>query len=346
MKYIHEDILLLAKEVKNLELEKNKILITGATGLIGALITKGFLQANTDYECKNKIFAVCRSVEKANKVFSDFLGREDLEIIEQDITEPYCSELAVDYIIHTANPTASAYFISNPVETMDAIYQGSKNVLDFAKKTRVKGVVYLSSMEVFGVVDNKDDRISEKELGYLDIGNIRSCYSEGKRLVECMCKCYAEEYEVPVKIARLAQVFGAGVSKDENRVFAQFARSAVQGKNIVLHTKGDSIGNYCYTRDAIKAILLLLKHGEYGEAYTIVNELSTMSIADMANLVAKQFSDGKSEVIFDIPEGNKFGYAPVTKMRLSNEKIRSLGWTPEVGMVEAYQRMIPDLLGD
>lgn len=344
MNYLENDFQILAEEISRLGLKDSSVLITGATGLIGSLLVKSFLKANEEFNCGITVKAVCRSREKSKRVFGTLDARKDMQVIEQDVTTPFGTDAQADYIIHTASPTTSRYFMSNPVEVVDAICTGSKNVLELAKACQAKGVVYLSSMEVFGVVEGSA-KISEKQLGYIDIGNIRSCYSEGKRLVECLCKCYAAEYEVPVKIARLAQVFGAGVSKDENRVFAQFARSAVAGTDIILHTTGESVGNYCYSRDAVKAILLLLTKGEKGEAYTIVNEASTMTIAEMAELVAEQFSGGRSNVVFDIPEGNEFGYAPVTKMRLDGSKMRKLGWKPEVGMVEAYQRMIPDLLG-
>ena len=56
---------------------------------------------------------------------------------------------------------------------------------------------------------------------------------------ECLCAAFASEYNVNVKIARLAQTFGAGIAKDENRVFAQFARSVIEKKDIVLHSKGE-----------------------------------------------------------------------------------------------------------
>ena len=57
-------------------------------------------------------------------------------------------------------------------------------------------------------------------------------------MVECLCVSYAEEYGVPVKIARLSQSFGAGVEYNDGRVFAEFARCAIEKKNIVLHTEG------------------------------------------------------------------------------------------------------------
>ncbi len=75
-------------------------------------------------------------------------------------------------------------------------------------------------------------------------------------MCENMCVAYAKQYDLPVSIARLSQTFGAGILQTENRVFAQFARSAIRGEKIVLHTLGKSEGNYCYTRDTVKALIL------------------------------------------------------------------------------------------
>jgi dTDP-glucose 4,6-dehydratase len=76
---------------------------------------------------------------------------------------------------------------------------------------------------------------------------------------------------VSVVITRLCQTFGAGVAYDDNRVFAQFARSVIEKKDIVLRTKGETYRNYCYTRDAVVALFLLLCKGRAGEVYNIAN---------------------------------------------------------------------------
>lgn len=65
----------------------------------------------------------------------------------------------------------------------------------------------------------------------------------------------------------------------------------------------------------------------------------------MAQLIADNFSDGKTTLVFDIPESNTFGYAPDTKMRLSSKKLEELGWKASVNLEEMYRRMIPDLKG-
>ena len=62
--------------------------------------------------------------------------------------------------------------------------------------------------------------------------------------------------------ARLAQTFGAGVPFSDNRVFAQFAKSALNKTDIILHTMGQSEGNYCYTADAVYGIFVLCKRRE------------------------------------------------------------------------------------
>lgn len=343
--YLKEDLDILTDELFKNGFGGSKFLITGSTGLIGSLCVKAIAHYNKKNDNKINVVALARNEEKVKIIFADEYEKNMLDevlFIYQDICQELLLDTCCDYVIHTANSTTSKIFLTNPVEVIDSIYTGTKKILDFAIDKKIKGMVYLSSMEVFGVIDS-DDRICEEQLGYLDIQNIRSCYSEGKRLAELLCKSYAVEYGLPVSTARLSQTFGAGVSKSENRVFAQFARSALNGENIVLHTTGQSIGNYCYTTDVIKALLLLLKKGNNGDTYTVVNEETTRTILEMAEMVAKKFSNGNSKVVFDIAENNRFGYAPETKMRLSNKKLRELGWQPEISLEEMYRRMLPSL---
>jgi nucleoside-diphosphate-sugar epimerase len=218
---------------------------------------------------------------------------------------------------------------------------GTKNILDLAKDKTSLGVVYLSSMEAFGAPDPAKPYVKEDDLGYIDIHNPRSSYSEGKRICECMCSSYASEYNVPVKIARLSQTFGAGISYEENRVFAQFAKAAMNKTDIVLHTAGKSVGNYCYTRDSVMGILLLLVRGNNGEAYTVANPESNITIGNMAKMVAEKLADNEIKVIFDIPESAMtFGYAPDVNMRLNSDKLQALGWKPVIGLEESYRRMM------
>ena len=345
-KYLREDLTILAAEAERLGLGGKSVLVTGATGLIGSLCVKALIEHNRRYPAPVSVIALARDPDKVKLVYRDEPEAPEempnVRFVYQDITAPIPAALQCDYIIHTASVTSSRLFVTKPAEVIEGIYQGTRQVLEYAREHAVEGLVYLSSMEVFGAVDT-ERRLQEDELGTVRLDAVRSCYPEAKRLAELLCHCYAEEFGLPVKIARLAQTFGAGVPETENRVFAQFARSALRGEDIVLHTRGESVGNYCYTRDTVRALFLLLTAGEKGAAYTVVNEETSRSIAEMAALVAEKFSDGRSHVVFDIPEDGRFGYAPDTKLRLSAKKLNRLGWEAEVGLEEMYRRMLPDL---
>lgn len=323
------------------EYKKRTFLVTGATGLIGSLLVKSLLFCNQRHNLGLNVIALVRSKEKAEKI----LGREDqhqeLQYLVCDLEKDDIKiDKKIDYIIHAAAITNSKMMVTLPVDTIRASVNGTDKVLNLALKNNITGMVYISSMEVYGSILSQG-LTREENLGTIDLTNIRSCYPESKRLCECLCTAYTVQHRLNIKSARLAQTFGAGVLASENRVFAQFAKSAMRGEDIVLHTEGKSEGNYVYTRDAIIGILLLLTNGEAGEAYNIVNEQSHLTIAQMAKLVSEYFGEGKSKVIFDIPENAlNYGYAPDVKLHLSAEKMKDLGWVPEVGMIEAYDRMI------
>lgn len=315
------------------KLKGNTVLVTGATGLIGTSVVRALLEIGDI-----KVIAFVRNEEKAKKIYKDFLGKA-LFFHIADIVEKIEIDESIDYIFHCAAVTTSKIMVEKPVETLMTSIEGTRNILEFAREQKCKSIVYISSMEVYGAFE-ESRKVNEKDLGYIDNLKIRSNYPESKRLCENMCVAYHAEYNVPVKIARLAQTFGAGILPGENRVFAQFARSVIKGKNITLHTKGLSEGNYCYTSDCITALFTILLKGMNAEAYNVSNPQAHMTIAEMAKMVCEEFSNGKSTVVFDIPEENTFGYAADTKMKLSSDKLQTLGWKPEVGLKEAYRRLI------
>ena len=308
-----------------------KYLITGATGYIGSLLAKRLIDEG------RQVTALVRNEAKARAMLP-----ASVEIVAADLTDNEAMEtlgLSFDYLIHCAAVTASLEMRTRPVEVGRSIVNATQNVLELARRAKPRSMVYVSSMEVYGSLDCSDGhRAGEVEAGagQVDILAARSCYPLGKRMAENICAAYASEYGLPVKIARLAQTFGRGVLPGDNRVFAQFARSAVQGEDIVLHTAGRSMGNYCDIDDVLEGLLTILKKGESGEAYNVVNEASTMSIRELAELAAEVLSRGRSRVVVDIPKDNCYGYAADTGLRLSGARLRSLGWQPERSIREMF----------
>ncbi|MBQ1194348.1 MAG: NAD(P)-dependent oxidoreductase [Lachnospiraceae bacterium] len=322
--------------------ELNTFLITGATGFLGNMIAKKIADTYTNI----RFIFIVRDKNIARKMYSIDFSDKNIEIIyiESNLEEMDIQEIQydIDYIIHCAAITDSKKMVTYPVEVADGIVIGTKKVLQLAKEKQIKSMVYISSMEVYGRIKADDELISEECLGDILINSERSCYSLGKRIAEHYCYIYFKEYDIPVKTARLAQTFGKGVAKKDNRVYAQFARAVIDNRDIVLHTDGMSMGNYCASEDVVEGILTILYKGKNGESYNVVNENNTMTIREMAETVAEKIAKGRIKVVFDIDNSKNYGYAPNTGLRLSSKKLCELGWKPTKNVEEMYRDLIEE----
>ncbi len=131
------------------------------------------------------------------------------------------------------------------------------------------------------------------------------------------------------------------VDYNDKRVFAEFARCAIEKRNIVLKTAGDTERCYLYTVDAVCAILTVLLNGKAGEAYNAANEQTYCSILEMAKLVA---GIGGVSVELDLSaDAARLGYASTLYMDLDTCKLRSLGWAPQYDLKEMYCRTIDSM---
>lgn len=313
---------------------RENILLTGATGLIGSALLRKLVMDGNSVTCP------IRNREKAKGLF----GKEIYDKVNwiETVLETYLTDMEdeFEYIIHCASPTASKYFVSNPVETLYFNISTTTAIMEYAKRHSVKGVLFLSSLESYGTVTDNDIVITEDYQGYVNPLEVRSSYNIAKRTCECICHAYSQEYKVPVKVVRLTQIISSKVGQEDMRVYAQFARSAAKGEDIVLHTDGTSARQYLYIDDAVDAIILVLLKGLPGEVYNVANEDTYISVRDMAEFVQRNFNSKRNVVI---QKRDDMGYAPVTKLRLSTQKLKRLGWTPRYGLYEMYDALIKEL---
>ena len=329
---IQEDISLFAQQFHFREAVRNKtFLVTGATGLIGSTILRCLLALNEPLQ----IIAPVRNAQKLR----DILGEQaqHIQVVECDLMQfDFNSIGPVDYIFHCAAPTASAFFVNHPVETAKTIYDMTDHILQMVVKQSVKGMIYLSSLEVYG--NNLDVAVITEDMqGYWNPLDVRSSYPIAKRAAENLCCLYASQYGIPVKIARLTQTTGAGIDKEDNRVINQFARLASQGQDIILHSTGESARPYCYTIDCIHALFYILLKGKNGEAYNVANKDTYISARDMAQFVKEHFAP---QIQVKIEINNNMGYAPASKLNLSTEKLEALGWKPKYNFEQILNQII------
>ena len=312
-------------------LKDEVILVTGATGLIGKALVKELINE------KATVIAVVRNEGKARGLFGD-----KVKYIIGDVRKADLTGVSVDYIIHAASQTSSKQFVKDPVETISVAIDGTRHLLDFAKtQDHLKRFIYLSTMEVYGT-PSTDEKIDESYGTDLDTMSVRTCYPESKRMCENLCASYGAEFGVPVNVMRLTQTFGPGVEKNDGRVFAEFARCAVERKDIVLKTKGETRRSYLYTKDAVSAIITVLEKAIIGEAYNVANEATYCSIYEMAEMVADKIADGKIKVRIEEDQNNERGFAPELHMNLDTSKIQKLGWKAKIPLQSMFEAMIND----
>jgi len=338
-KILQKDIEYIAEHNDWSAFYSSSILITGATGLIGHQLVFLMLYLNEKKNANIRIYALIRNLQKAKTLFEN----ANIFFVINDIKQTFDIDDNIDYIIHGASITQSSLFLVNPVETIDTAYIGTKNILEFARLKQVKSVVYLSSMEVFGITDTKLKEVAEDDYGYIDILSPRSSYSESKRLCECLCASYFTEFGIPVKIARLTQTLGAGIDYLDTRVAAYFARCVIENKDIVLRTEGKMKRPCIYTRDAITGILTTLLKGNSGQAYNIANKSTFCSIRETAEMIAVKISKNKIKVMFEISNPTEYVQNLNLDLNLNTDKMESLGWKPEVNLEETYRRTIESM---
>lgn len=303
--------------------EKGKtFLITGATGLIGTCLVDLLMLYNETDEKGNHIYALGRSTKKLESHFRKYLNYDSFDIIGQDICDQLDDKINFDYIIHGASYADPINYARYPVETMKTNLLGGINILEYAKKHQNCKVEILSTFEVYGKTEY--DIHSEYDIGYLDFFKIRSSYPESKRALETLAISYREEYNLNVTIGRLCSVYGPTMNFDDSKAHAQFLRNAIEGKDIVLKSRGEQRRSYCYVLDAVTGILTVLFRGESGKAYNINNENSIVTISEMAEIIANM--TGK-HVVYELPsELEAKGFSTPQNCILDNTMLKALGW--------------------
>lgn len=322
--YVKKEVDNIVNNINNLDDFKNKsFLVTGGTGFIGSYIIRVLSSLNEKYNLNINIISTARNKEKALK-----LNISNVNWIYANLNDEIKYDGNIDYIIHTASPTDSAYFINHPVELINDTMAGINNLAKLGIEKNVKSFVFTSSLEVYGIC-LEDRFLKEDEYFAIDCNNVRNSYSLGKKMIECLSSSYAKEYNLPIKIVRLAQTFGPGITKEDNRVFAQFAKAVTKGEDIILATKGETKRSYCSIIDAVSGIFTVLFNGEVGQSYNLASDKSYYSIFDMALFFVFETN---SKITINEVNDNK--YLKTIKFGLDTNKIKSIGFKSKESLRE------------
>lgn len=325
------------------EFEGSKILITGATGLIGRTLIKKIFDWNRRTDRPIKAAALVRNEQKAAAVLADEIA-DGLEIMVGDVRTAEPRDIGADYIIHAASQASNIQFENDPVGTITANLTGTANVLDFAKKSGAKSTLIVSSLKVYGIIYGSQDKITEDDSGYIDFTSYKNCYAMGKRASETLAASYCREYGMNVKLARPAYIYGAA-TLDDDRVWAQFIANVVRGQDILLKSNGAANRSFCYVTDTATGLLTVLLKGENALPYNISCELSDTTIRGFARAACAAFPERNISLKFANPADEQEPQnqpSPLCQVPeiLDNKRLKSLGWQPKVSLKEGIKRAV------
>lgn len=306
-------------------LNNKKLLITGATGLIGSYLIDLLMKYNEKYNKNIEIYAMSRNEENLKNRFITYYDSKNFHPVIEDV----CNKIEIDeidYIIHGASNTHPVAYSTDPIGTISTNVLGLYNLLDLAKEKNVKRFLFLSSVEIYGENDKNIDSFKETDLGYINCNTLRAGYPESKRLGESLCQAYIEKYNLDIVIPRISRVYGPTVLKTDTKALSQFINNVLEDKDIVLKSDGTQYFSYSYVGDVVLGLITLLEKGVSGEAYNISDERSNIHLKDLAKLIADY---GNKKVIFDLPnEIERKGFSKATKAIIDSSKLKSLGYIP------------------
>jgi nucleoside-diphosphate-sugar epimerase len=234
-----------------------------------------------------------------------------------------------DNIVYMISTTHNYHVFDNIYKDVDTNLTKLLNVLQNCKD---KNIVFnfISSWFVYGDVELPAKEDSDcKPKGF---------YSITKRCAEDMIISYCETFKIKYRILRLCNVYGpsdSGVSKQKNAL--QYLINEIKSNNeIKLYYDGDFIRDYMHVDDICRALKIVLDKGENNQVYNIASG-SSINFKELIQ-TAKELTKSQSKIIF-IPGPEKYKSIQGKNFTLNTDKLKSLGFKPEIGLHEGLQSL-------
>lgn len=328
-----------------MELSNKRILITGATGLIGSNLVDA-LMAKGDVE----VVVMGRNQKKMEATFADYVGSDRFTIVEHDVANVFPESLGVvDVIFHAAGPMERDIVLNKPVNVVLPNLNGSINCMEYARAVEAENekkvrIVMFSSVTVYSNNTDTDVCVTEAMTNCADsLDSATIAYSESKRMTEVIARAYCKQYGVDVVIARFSTVYGNTCNVPDTAFF-EFIHKAWNGETITINTAGLPRRDNIYVEDAVDGLIRVATDGAMGEAYNIScgGKLDNFAAVDeIAQTIADAVAEIKGVEPMTVLVGDG---SPVSARRpglvLDNKKLESMGWSLKHNMYDGIKKTI------
>lgn len=318
------------------------LVVTGAAGFLCSYLVESIAALNErglNPPCR--VLAMDNLITGASGRLGHLLGRPDIRFIQHDVTQPFDVAERVDWIIHGASIASPTFYRKHPLETIDANVGGTRRMLDLAREHDARGVLVLSSSEIYGDPIASAIPTPETYQGNVSCTGPRACYDESKRLAETLCANYARLYGTPVKVIRPFNVYGPGQRLDDRRIIPDLISAALDRRPIVLFSDGRATRAFCYVTDAARAIWHILTGGGPGEAFNVGNDSAETSILNVAETLRDVAGPPSLEIELRVSDDQHYLTDNPQRRCPDLTKLRSqFNWQPKVSLAEGLGRTL------
>jgi len=312
-----------------MRIDGSQIFITGGCGLIGS--------ATADL--------LLRDYDPTRIVIFDNLARGSLENVCTCLPDPRVMLIrgdirdkdhlqrtmeGMDAVIHMATLRITAC-AAEPREALEVMCDGSFNVLEAAKKTKVSKVVAASSASVYGLADTFPT--TEDHHPYND----RTWYGATKVMLEGLLRSFHDMYDLPYVALRYFNVYGPRMDMEGKytEVFVRWIGRIEQGMPPLIFGSGEQTADFIFVEDVARANILALQSDLTDEVFNVGSGTET-SLNELANALLNVMNSGlKAEY------GPERKVNPVSRRLASTAKAEALlGFKASVSLKEGLTRLV------
>jgi UDP-glucose 4-epimerase len=286
-------------------------IVTGGAGFIGSHLVRKLLDIG------HKVLVIDNlSTGKLENLPDKSLINDSLNNVSK-LTDLFHNK---DAVFHLAAIASVPHSMENPLLAFEVNINTTLNVLEAARRAKVKKVVFASSSAVYG------DRGLMTET---DKPHPLSPYAVSKLIGEELCIAYSQIYALPTVCLRYFNVYGERQS-GETLAVPTFIDRARQNLPLPIYGDGEQTRDYVFVDDVVKAtIFATLLTGVYN-----VGSGQSVSVNDLAKTIIKLT---KSKSIVEYHAARK-GDPLYTRANIN--KIRKEGFYPLWKIKEGLRRLI------
>jgi CDP-glucose 4,6-dehydratase len=310
---------------------RRKVLVTGATGLLGSWTTRALLERGADVTC-----LVRDQVPQSRLVTSGDIGR--VQVVRGDLDDYFTvlravNEYEIDTVFHLAAQTIVGTATRSVLSTFEANIRGTWHLLEACRASGglVRRVLVASSDKAYGRHD---------ALPYTEDVPLRGAfpYDASKACAELIANSYHHSYDLPVAITRCGNLYGGG-DLNFNRLVPGTIRSALRGERPVVRSDGKFVRDYFYVEDAVAAYLELAEQMEAkqlaGEAVNFGTE-QPMTVLEVVERILERVGRKDLQPVIQNEASRE-----IREQYLDCKKAHTLlGWRPAFSFEQGLDRTI------